>query len=154
MWVVRAVIEPMVWAFTCDKSKTGNCLPSGFTHDEKDAKTYKTYKRAVQAEMKLRKEKGYTYNQTETSGTQEPTTMTARTTEVNRLTIRNDFTGRQTTVDIDRPMTPRRVLEIRRRLCSDNCTSGDTLGARGPQAAGYRDFLDRADRAILTGEES
>lgn len=70
--------------------------------------------------------------------------------EPNRLTIQNDFTGRETTVDTLRPMTARRALEIRRRLCSDDCTSGDTLGARGPQAAGYRDFLDRADRAILT----
>ena len=59
----------MVWAFTCDKSKTGNGLPSGFTHDEMDAKTYKTYEGAVRAEMKLRKEKGLTHNQTETSGT-------------------------------------------------------------------------------------
>ena len=74
--------------------------------------------------------------------------------EQNRLTIRNDFTGRETTVDTLRPMTARRTLEIRRRLCSDDCTSGDTLGARGPQAAGYRELLDRADRAILTGEES
>lgn len=69
---------------------------------------------------------------------------------VNRLTIVNDYTGRETTVDTLRPMTPRRALDIRRRLCSDDCTSGDTLGARGPQADGYRDFLDRADRAILT----
>jgi hypothetical protein len=68
----------------------------------------------------------------------------------NRLTIRNDYTGRETTVDTLRQMTARRALEIRRRLCSDDCTSGDTLGARGPQADGYRDFLDRADRAILT----
>jgi hypothetical protein len=69
---------------------------------------------------------------------------------VNRLTIVNDFTGRETTVDTSRPMTARRALDIRRRLCSDDCTSGDTLGARGPQAEGYRELLDRADRAILT----
>jgi hypothetical protein len=81
MWVIRAAIEPMVWAFTCDKSKTGNCLPSGFTHSEKDAKKYKTYEGAVRAEMKLRKENGYTHNQTEASATQESTTMTTRTTE-------------------------------------------------------------------------
>jgi hypothetical protein len=71
-----------------------------------------------------------------------------------RLKIRNDFTGRETTVDIDRPMTPRRALAIRRRLCSDNCTSGDTLGARGPQDERYQAFRDRAHRAILTGENS
>jgi hypothetical protein len=74
----------------------------------------------------------------------------AEPAKTNRLTIRNDFTGRETTVDIERPMTPRRALAIRRRLCGDDCTSGDTLGARGPQADGYREFLDRADRAILT----
>jgi hypothetical protein len=78
MWIVRAAIEPMVWAFTCDKSKTGNCLPSGFTHDEEDAKKYKTYEGAVRAEMKLRKEKGLTHNQTETSGEKETTTMTPK----------------------------------------------------------------------------
>ena len=70
--------------------------------------------------------------------------------EPNRITIVNDFTGRETTVDTSRPMTARRALEIRRRLCPDDCTSGDTLGARGPQADGYRELLDRADRAILT----
>jgi hypothetical protein len=68
----------------------------------------------------------------------------------NRLTIRNDYTGCKTTVDTLRPMTARRALEIRRRLCPDDCTSGDTLGARGAQADGYRELLDRADRAILT----
>jgi hypothetical protein len=72
----------------------------------------------------------------------------------NRLTIVNDYTGRETTVDTERPMTPRRALAIRRRLCSDNCTSGDTLGARGPQDERYQAFRDRADRAILTGENS
>jgi hypothetical protein len=76
MWIVRAAIEPMVWAFTCDKSKTGKGLPSGFTHSEKDARKHKTYEVAVRAEIKLRKAKGLTHNQTETSGTQEAATMT------------------------------------------------------------------------------
>jgi hypothetical protein len=74
--------------------------------------------------------------------------------EPNRITIVNDYTGRETTVDTLRPMTARRALEIRRRLCSDDCTSGDTLGARGAQADGYPELLDRADRAILTGAET
>jgi hypothetical protein len=74
--------------------------------------------------------------------------------QTNRLTIVNDYTGRETTVDTERPMTPRRALAIRRRLCSDNCTSGDTLGGRGPQDERYQAFRDRADRAILTGENS
>jgi len=69
-------------------------------------------------------------------------------------TIRNDFTGKTTRVDTSRPMTKRRALQIRRRLCSDNCTSGDTLGAHGPQDDSYLTVLYRADRAILTGENS
>ena len=70
----------------------------------------------------------------------------------NRVTIRNDFTNRETDVDTSRPMTHERALRIRRRLCSDDCTSGDTLGARGPQEDGFFELRERADRAILTGE--
>jgi len=67
LWIVRAAIDPLNWAFVCDKSKTGNCLPTGFTYEENDAKKFRTYEGAVRAEMKLRKAKGYTHNQTETS---------------------------------------------------------------------------------------
>ena len=70
----------------------------------------------------------------------------------NRVTIRNDFTNRETYVDKLRPMTRERALRIRRRLCSDDCTSGDTLGARGPQEDGFLALRERADHAILTGE--
>lgn len=66
------------------------------------------------------------------------------------ITIRNDFTNRQTRVDPSRPMTARKALAIRRRLCADDCTSGDTLGARGPQEPGYDRLLDRAAHAVLT----
>ena len=71
-----------------------------------------------------------------------------------RLTIRNDFTSRQTTVDASRPMTGRKALTIRRRLCADECTSGDHLGARGPQEDPdeYRILADRAAQAILTAK--
>ena len=70
------------------------------------------------------------------------------------ITIRNDFTGRQTRVDPSRPMTAKRALTIRRRLCTDDCTSGDHLGARGPQEDPdeYRRLSDRAAQAILAGK--
>jgi hypothetical protein len=70
------------------------------------------------------------------------------------ITIRNDFTNRETRVDTSRPMTAKRALAIRRRLCADGCTSGDTLGARGPQEDPdeYRRLTDRAAQAILTGQ--
>ena len=68
-----------------------------------------------------------------------------------KLTIRNRFTGRETTVDTTRPMTPRRALDIRRRLCVDVCQSGDTLGANGPQdnPEEYNRLADRAAHAVL-----
>ena len=69
------------------------------------------------------------------------------------ITISNDFTGRQTRVDPSKPVTAKRALTIRRRLCSDDCTSGDTLGARGPQEPGYDRLLDRAAQAILTAKD-
>lgn len=69
-----------------------------------------------------------------------------------RITIRNDFTSRETRVDTSRPMTARRALAIRRRLCADECTSGDHLGARGPQEnpEAYRILADRAAGCILS----
>jgi hypothetical protein len=68
-----------------------------------------------------------------------------------KITITNDFTNCSTTVDASKPMTPAKIRAIRRRLCSDDCTSGDTLGARGPQADGYAALRDRADQIVLTG---
>jgi hypothetical protein len=69
------------------------------------------------------------------------------------ITITNDFTSRSTKVDPSRPMTARKALTIRRRLCADDCTSGDHLGARGPQEdpEEYRRLSDRAAHAILSG---
>jgi hypothetical protein len=66
------------------------------------------------------------------------------------ITITNNFTNRSTRVDPSKPMTARRAQAIRRRLCADDCTSGDTLGARGPQEPGYDRLLDRATHAVLT----
>jgi hypothetical protein len=70
------------------------------------------------------------------------------------ITIRNDFTSRSTKVDTSRPMTAKRALTIRRRLCADDCTSGDQLGARGLQdnPDEYRRLSDRAAQAILTAK--
>jgi hypothetical protein len=70
------------------------------------------------------------------------------------ITIKNDFTNRETKVDPSRPMTVRKALTIRRRLCADECTSGDHLGARGPQEDPdeYRILADRAAQAILTAK--
>lgn len=69
------------------------------------------------------------------------------------ITIRNDFTNRSTKVDPSRPMTAKKALAIRRRLCADDCKSGDCLGARGLQedSEEYRRLSDRAAQAILTG---
>lgn len=68
------------------------------------------------------------------------------------MTIRNDFTRLETRVDTSRPMTAKRALAIRRRLCADDCESGDHLGARGPQEnpEAYRVLADRAAGCILT----
>jgi hypothetical protein len=74
-----------------------------------------------------------------------------------RITIRNRFTGRETTVDTSRPMTARKALDIRRRLCVDSCQSGDGLGANGPQdnPEEYNRLADRAAYCVLsrTGEK-
>jgi hypothetical protein len=69
-----------------------------------------------------------------------------------RLTIRNRFTNRETTVDTLRPMTARRALDIRRRLCVDSCQSGDDLGANGPQDSPeeYARLADRAAYCVLS----
>jgi hypothetical protein len=71
-----------------------------------------------------------------------------------KITIRNEFTNRSTKVDSSRPMTAKRALTISRRLCADDCQSGDHLGARGPQdnPDEYRRLTDRAAQAILTGQ--
>ncbi len=63
-----------------------------------------------------------------------------------RITIKNEFTGSTTTVDPSKPLTRQKIRAIRRRLCRPECTSGDLLGARGPQAdaEAYERFYDRA----------
>lgn len=67
-----------------------------------------------------------------------------------KITITNDFTNKSTTVDASKPLTPAKVKAIRRRLCSDDCKSGDDLGARGKQADGYDALLEKAQRALMS----
>ena len=50
-----------------------------------------------------------------------------------KMTIKNNFTNRQTWIDVERPLNRRKVKRIRARLCSSDCLSGDDLGGRGPQ---------------------
>jgi len=50
-----------------------------------------------------------------------------------KLKIKNEFTNRETWVDIERPFTPKRIKRIRARLCRPECISGDILGGRGRQ---------------------
>ena len=69
---------------------------------------------------------------------------------MSKITISNDFTNRTTTVDTSKPLTAAKVRAIRRRLCSDDCKSGDDLGARGKQQDRYEDLLERAQQALLT----
>ena len=68
-----------------------------------------------------------------------------------KITITNSFTNKSTTVDASKPLIKAKIKAIRRRLCSDDCTSGDDLGARGPQEDGYAALLNRAQHVIVTG---
>lgn len=71
-----------------------------------------------------------------------------------RLTLINDFHGTRTTVETDRPLNPKRVRAIRKRLCGiDGCTCGNTLGVRGKVSDPdeYVEFYYRAERCVMTG---
>lgn len=68
------------------------------------------------------------------------------------IMITNDFTGRSTSVNPALPMTTCKADAIRARLCLPSCSSGDDLGARGPQVEGYLDLLYRAQSAIMSGD--
>jgi len=50
-----------------------------------------------------------------------------------KLKIKNEFTNRETWIDIEKPFTQKRIKRIRARLCRPDCTSGDDLGGRGRQ---------------------
>ena len=68
-----------------------------------------------------------------------------------KIAITNYLTNRETKVDTTRPLTARRIKAIRRRLCSDDRSAGDDLGAAGPQQDGYAALLNRAQHVIITG---
>lgn len=72
-----------------------------------------------------------------------------------KLTIANEFTGLSTVVDASKPLTTRRIRDIRRRLVAAECKSGDTLGGRGRQdnPEAYEAFLLRAEQVIATGRD-
>ena len=74
-----------------------------------------------------------------------------RKATMSKITITNSYTSKSTTVDASKPLTKSKIKAIRRRLCSDDCTSGDDLGARGPQEDGYASLLNRAQSIIVTG---
>lgn len=65
-----------------------------------------------------------------------------------RITITNAATGKSTTVDASRPLTPEKIRKIRRRLAAGD-QPGDLLGGHGRQAdaAAYAEFLRRAKLA-------
>ena len=66
------------------------------------------------------------------------------------LTLRNDFHHTETRMDETKPLTKRRVRDIRRRLCSDACVCGNWLGCRGPQDPGVAELVDEAVEVMLT----
>jgi hypothetical protein len=66
------------------------------------------------------------------------------------MRIRNEFTGREISVDASRPLTLAKIRAWRRKLHAQDCTSGDDLGGRGPQddQAGYDALLERAQGVV------
>ena len=69
------------------------------------------------------------------------------------LTITNDFTGCETTIDPSKPFTRKRIKAIRSRLHVADCTSGDALGGRGRQEdpALYDFVLQRVEQVAMSG---
>lgn len=70
-----------------------------------------------------------------------------------KVTIRNEFTGKEITVDPTKPLTANKVKAWRRKLHAADCTSGDDLGGRGKQAdpEAYEALLVRAQEVVGTG---
>ena len=74
---------------------------------------------------------------------------------MSKVTIRNEFTGNEITVDASKPVTAKKVKAWRNKLHAADCTSGDDLGGRGKQAdqAAYDALLVRAQRVVATGRD-
>lgn len=70
-----------------------------------------------------------------------------------KVTIRNEFTGNEITVDAGKPVTAKKVKAWRSKLHAADCKSGDSLGGRGKQAdpEAYEALLMRAERVVCTG---
>jgi hypothetical protein len=70
------------------------------------------------------------------------------------LIVLNHFHTTAAKVDPTRPLTLRRIKDIKRQLCpAGDCTCSDVLGARGPQLDGYRDLQERAERVVAYGQD-
>ena len=76
--------------------------------------------------------------------------------KMSKVTIRNEFTGNEITVDPSKPVTAKKIKSWRSKLHAVNCISGDDLGGRGKQAdqSAYEALLQRAQRVMATGIES
>ena len=74
---------------------------------------------------------------------------------MSKVTIRNEFTGNEITVDAGKPVTAKKVKAWRSRLHTADCTSGDDLGGRGKQdnQAAYDALLVRAQQVVATGRD-
>lgn len=78
-----------------------------------------------------------------------------RESKMNKVTIRNEFTGNKITVDASKPLTAKKIASWRSKLHAADCTSGDDLGGRGKQDdhEAYLQLLTRAQRVLSTGDE-
>lgn len=67
-----------------------------------------------------------------------------------KLTIRNEFTGREISVDPSKPLTPKKIAGWRSKLHCRDCMSGDDLGGRGKQddQEAYDQLLFRAQKML------
>lgn len=74
---------------------------------------------------------------------------------MSKVTIRNEFTGNEITVDASKPVTAKKVKAWRSKLHAADCTSGDDLGGRGKQAdpEAYEALLLRAQQVVATGRD-
>jgi len=74
---------------------------------------------------------------------------------MSKVTIRNEFTGNEITVDASKPVTVKKVKAWRSKLHAADCTSGDDLGGRGKQAdpEAYEALVVRAQRVVATGRD-
>lgn len=72
-----------------------------------------------------------------------------------KVTIRNEFTGNEITVDASKPVTAQKLKVWRSKLHAADCKSGDDLGGRGKQAdpESYESLLERAQLVVATGQD-